>query len=467
MLKQYSTVFKNLMIFADLCIAAFAFYLGYVIQAKYDTYVFARYEWIMPVFAVIWVAMLYFFEMYESFRLKPPAEIIAIVIKASFFTLIFFISFVFMFNLYYVNRDIMIFSITLSALMISVEKAAVIAAVRMTRKMGYNYRNLLIVGTGERAMKFISLVEGHNEWGYRVLGLVDKDPARNGRVINGYKVLGSFADVPAIINDNVVDEVIFVVPRSWIEDIEEVMRFCETEGIKTHVTLDYFNLRFSRTRQTDFHGVPLLTFESGPAKVWSLFAKRVFDVVVSAALLVALSPLFILIAAVVKGTSKGPVFFRQERCGLNGRKFTFYKFRTMFDGAENRIEELRKFNEMGGPVFKMKKDPRITPAGAYLRKFSLDELPQLWNVLKGDMSIIGPRPPIPTEVKKYDYWQRRRLSMKPGLSCLWQIRGRNMITDFEDWMKLDLEYIDNWSLWLDTLIFFKTIPVVMFGIGAK
>jgi len=188
---------------------------------------------------------------------------------------------------------------------------------------------------------------------------------------------------------------------------------------------------------------------------------------VSSAVLIFLSPLFLAIAIAIKATSKGPVFFRQERCSLNGRKFTLYKFRTMDSDAELKQGELLERNEMKGPVFKIEDDPRITSVGKVLRKFSLDEFPQLWNVFEGDMSLVGPRPPIPAEVEKYESWHRRRLSMRPGITCLWQVGGRNKITDFDEWTKLDLEYIDKWSLWLDFKILFKTIPVVALGIGAK
>ena len=467
MLKQYSTVFRRLTILADLCIIAGAFYMGYFLQAKNDIYIFARYRGLLPVFVIIWGLMLYFFDMYNSFRLKSMLEVVSIIFKTAVFSLIFFISFIFMFNLAYVNRHIIMLSVICAAAFLLVEKIALIAAIRIARKKGYNYRNFLIVGTGQRAQNFISLIEKRNEWGLKVIGLVDEDPSKKGQVINGYKVLGSFDDVPSIINSNVVDEVIFVVPRSWMDRIEGVMRCCEIEGLKIHIALDYFDLKLSRPRQTDFHGFPLLTFESTSDKIWQLFIKRLFDVIFSSLAIFFLSPLFIVLAVIIKATSEGPVFFRQERCGLNGRRFMLYKFRTMFKDAEAKLEDLRKFNEMEGPVFKMENDPRITGIGKFLRKFSLDEFPQLWNVLRGDMSLIGPRPPIPKEVEKYDYWQRRRLSMKPGLSCLWQISGRNKISSFDEWMKLDLEYIDNWSLWLDAKIFLRTIPIVLFGIGAK
>jgi exopolysaccharide biosynthesis polyprenyl glycosylphosphotransferase len=216
----------------------------------------------------------------------------------------------------------------------------------------------------------------------------------------------------------------------------------------------------------ELDGMPILTYSTTPTNVLQLFAKRAIDVTVSVSLLVIALPVILAIAAAIKLSSSGAVLFRQTRCGLNGRVFTLYKFRTMVEDAEHRRRDLQHLNEMDGPVFKLRRDPRVTVVGRWLRRFSLDELPQLWNVLRGDMSLVGPRPPIPEEVAQYQRWQRRRLSMKPGLTCLWQISGRNEV-DFDRWMQLDLEYIDSWSPMLDFKILLKTIPAVLSGRGAS
>ncbi|MDP2906177.1 MAG: sugar transferase, partial [Candidatus Omnitrophota bacterium] len=285
--------------------------------------------------------------------------------------------------------------------------------------------------------------------------------------ISGCPVIGIFKDIPDIIHNNVIDEVLFIVPRSWLTKIEEIMRFCESEGVRIHLAVDYFELQFTKSKQTDLNGFPLLTFESTPDRLWHLLVKRLMDVSCSGIALFVLSPVFLTLGILIKKTSHGPIFFKQTRCSLNGRKFTLYKFRTMDADAEVRLKDVINGNEMNGPVFKMENDPRLTKVGRFLRKFSLDELPQLWNVFRGDMSLVGPRPPLPSEVEKYDNWQRRRLSVRPGLTCLWQVNGRNKITDFNDWANLDLKYIDNWSLWLDMKIIFKTVPVMLSGAGAK
>jgi exopolysaccharide biosynthesis polyprenyl glycosylphosphotransferase len=217
---------------------------------------------------------------------------------------------------------------------------------------------------------------------------------------------------------------------------------------------------------SDLDGTPMLTVSATPRQPVALLLKRAIDLVASVAAIAVLAPVFLIAGILVKTTSRGPIFFRQTRVGLNGRKFTLFKFRSMYEDAEGQRAALQDRNEMSGPVFKIKDDPRITPVGKWMRRFSIDELPQFWNVLAGHMSLVGPRPPIPDEVKKYERWQRRRLSMKPGITCLWQVSGRNGV-DFEDWMRLDLAYIDTWSLRLDVQILLRTVPVVIIARGAQ
>jgi exopolysaccharide biosynthesis polyprenyl glycosylphosphotransferase len=217
----------------------------------------------------------------------------------------------------------------------------------------------------------------------------------------------------------------------------------------------------------EFDGTPLLTFSTTPAETGALLVKRVVDVGLALLLGIVCLPLAALLAVLIKLSSHGPVLFRQVRCGLSGRPFTFYKLRTMTEDAEERLPEVAHLNEHEGPVFKSSHDPRVTRFGRLLRRFSLDEIPQLWNVLKGEMSLVGPRPPLPDEVARYEKWQRRRLSMKPGLTGLWQVSGRSDLPSFDQWMELDLAYIDNWSLTLDAKILLRTIPTVLGGKGAR
>ena len=255
-------------------------------------------------------------------------------------------------------------------------------------------------------------------------------------------------------------------PRRFLHAVEDSIATCEEMGAKIFLLADFFNLKIARQQFRFLFNQPALFYSTGPAKDGSLFFKYALDRILASSILILVFPLMFLATLLVKLTSPGPVLFRQTRCGLNGKKFTLYKFRTMVANAEELKSDLLDKNEMSGPVFKLADDPRLTKIGKLLRKSSIDELPQLFNVLKGEMSLVGPRPPLPVEVAEYDRWQRRKLSIKPGLTCLWQVNGRNKI-DFEHWMRLDLHYIDNWSLWLDAKILLKTVPAVLTGLGAK
>ena len=267
-----------------------------------------------------------------------------------------------------------------------------------------------------------------------------------------------------LLDQQVVDEIIFDVDSSKLAGLEEVFLQCDEEGVRTRVAIDFFPHVNSEITLDRVGEAPLLTFSAAPLDDLRLVLKRFFDIAVSAATLVVLSPFLLLIALLIKLTSPGPVIFRQARCGLNGRRFTLYKFRSMVVNADQMKAELAHLSERE-VAFKLRRDPRVTSIGRFLRKFSLDELPQLYNVLCGDMSIVGPRPPIPQEVDHYERWQRRRLRMRPGLTCLWAVAGRDHI-DFNAWMRMDISYIENWSLGLDWSIILRTIPYVLAGKGA-
>jgi len=270
--------------------------------------------------------------------------------------------------------------------------------------------------------------------------------------------------LPDLLRRHVIDEVIFAVDSNRLSQMEDVFLLCDEQGVRTRVVLDFFPHVNSRVYLDQLDTVALLTFSAAPHDEVRLLAKRGIDVLLAAAALVLLLPFMALIALVIRLTSPGPVIFRHERCGLNGRRFTFYKFRSMCDGAEELKAALMHLNQKS-TAFKISNDPRLTAIGRFLRKFSIDEWPQLWNVLKGDMSLVGPRPAVPEEVENYQAWQRRRLRMRPGLTCLWAVAGRDKL-DFDTWMKLDMQYIDNWSLALDWKIILRTVPRVLMGVGA-
>lgn len=272
----------------------------------------------------------------------------------------------------------------------------------------------------------------------------------------------------ALLHEHSINGVIIAAKRTFFDQVESAIGACELEGVEVWLVADFFKAQLSRTSFDDFYGQPILVFRTAPEASWQSILKQAVDYLGAFVLLVISSPILLLIALLIKITSPGPILFKQQRSGLNGRPFTLYKFRTMVTNAEQLQHELAAMNEMSGPVFKVTDDPRVTPLGRVLRKFSLDEFPQLINVMRGEMSLVGPRPLPVNEVKRFsDPAHRRRLSVRPGLTCLWQVSGRNNVKDFRDWVRLDLEYIDNWSLWLDLKILCRTVPVVLAGTGAK
>jgi exopolysaccharide biosynthesis polyprenyl glycosylphosphotransferase len=277
------------------------------------------------------------------------------------------------------------------------------------------------------------------------------------------------AELVHLLHEHAINGVILSAKHTYFEQIENVIKACELEGVEVWLLADFFATKISRTSFDDFFGRPLMIFRTAPETSWPGLVKQAMDFGGALVLLAVTAPLIMLpMAILIKLTSPGPVLFRQQRSGLNGAPFTLFKFRTMVTNAEQFQHELEAMNEMRGPVFKVTNDPRITRIGKFLRRYSLDELPQLWNVLRGEMSLVGPRPLPVNEVRRFDdFAHRRRLSVKPGLTCLWQVSGRNEISDFKDWVRLDLEYIDHWSLWLDIKILFRTIPAVFNASGAK
>jgi exopolysaccharide biosynthesis polyprenyl glycosylphosphotransferase len=336
------------------------------------------------------------------------------------------------------------------------------------RRRGRNLRYILILGSNQRAARFANRLELKPELGYRVVGFVDEpwqgaDPS----LIEPNRVCCSLEGLSDFLRRNVVDEVAMYLPlRSFYETASQVALLCEKHGIMLRFDPDIFNLKTARPRSEVFDGDAMMTAHTGRAEGWPSLVKRTLDIIASLSLLTLFSPLLLCAAALIKLTSEGPVFFLQERMGLNKRRFRIYKFRTMVAEAEKLLPALEAQNEVEGPVFKIKKDPRITPFGVFLRRTSIDELPQLLNVLRGEMSLVGPRPlPVRDYQGFSEDWQRRRFSVQPGITCLWQVNGRSSVA-FDRWMELDIQYLDEWSLWLDFKILAWTIPAVIRGSGA-
>lgn len=339
---------------------------------------------------------------------------------------------------------------------------------RRLRQRGHNVKALLLVGGGARGRRFAAQLKQRQDLGYKLIGYVDTDLAFAGDELLGAPWLGKIADLPRIVANEIIDEVAIALPiKSHYTQIETAVALLEEQGITTHLLSDLFPQKLARSHPSDFNGLPIVTLDSAPRFSWRTEAKRIIDLAGAALLLLFAAPILFLAAIAIKLDSAGPVFFVQERVGLNKRRFRMIKFRTMSADAESRMKDIEHLNEKTGPIFKIRNDPRITSVGRWLRKTSVDELPQLINVLLGDMSIVGPRPLSLRDALRMELaWQKRRFSVKPGLTCLWQVSGRSNLS-FEQWMQLDLEYIDHWSLGLDASILLRTIPAIVLARGAS
>jgi exopolysaccharide biosynthesis polyprenyl glycosylphosphotransferase len=336
---------------------------------------------------------------------------------------------------------------------------------RAVRRLGRNTRNVLIVGSGARAAQLKRSIDANPSWGLKVAGFVDDVDSAIDPSLFSAKLFG-IEEMPELLSQMVIDRVLVAVPRSMLGDIVPVLSACSSTGVPLTLLTDLFGDYLPTPQISRFGHRPSLEFAAVHHNYLMLGVKRAIDVVGSSAALVASAPVIGLAALAIWMEDGGPIFFTQERSGLYGRRFPMSKLRTMCVEAEGRKADLLGLNEMDGPVFKVKLDPRVTKVGAFLRRYSLDELPQFWNVLSGDMSLVGPRPPMPSEVMQYEISERRRLSMRPGITCIWQVGGRNEV-GFQEWVRLDLEYIDSWSLALDIKILARTIPAVVFARGAS
>ena len=324
---------------------------------------------------------------------------------------------------------------------------------------------VMLVGLGERARRLGEALERSTQHGIRLRGFIADVPTGDTEVrLNEAYPVFPLAELPALLRQHVIDEIIFGVDSARLAELEETFLLCDEEGVRSRIAVDFFPHVNSEMYLERLAFTPLLTFSPAPHDEIRLLAKRLIDIVVAGAALVVLSPFMLFIALAIRLTSPGPAIFRQVRCGLNSRQFVFYKFRSMCENAESIRASVEHLSTRTTAT-KVPRDPRLTRLGRYLRKFSIDEWPQLWNVLKGDMSLVGPRPAVPYEVDQYQRWQRRRLRMRPGLTCLWALAGRDAV-DFESWMRMDMQYIDNWSLGLDWKILLLTIPRVLSGKGA-
>jgi exopolysaccharide biosynthesis polyprenyl glycosylphosphotransferase len=447
----------------DACLFAVSFWLAYLVRSDPRVIDFFRLDDVSPFETYVWLYLILIpiaplILEAQGFYNRPifcsRATTAWLLFKGCLFTTLALILTLFLFHSGIARLVTVLFG-GISFVLLFVKEEILRRAFRSELARDQYRRRFLLVGSGEETARMRMELRNKSPEAMDVMAELDLNDTSIERLVE-------------LLHEHSVNGVIISAKRSFFDQVEAAVRVCELEGVEVWLMADFFKTQISRTSFDDFYGHAIMVFRAVPEASWESVAKHLIDFFGAAALLALLAPVLALVALIVKLTSPGPIFFRQKRSGLNGRPFTLYKFRTMVTNAEQLKHELAAMNEMSGPVFKLVNDPRITPFGKFLRRYSLDEFPQLFNVLRGEMSLVGPRPLPVDEVKRFnDPAHRRRLSVKPGLTCLWQVSGRNKVKDFKDWVRLDLEYIDNWSLWLDLKILCRTLPVVLTGVGAS
>jgi len=461
----------------DLAITCTAFAVAYwlrILLVRFEffshhlpiIYPFSHYFSLMVAFVVAWAVIGYTSKFYRDLEMSNPIQVGLNLLNQLAIVLVLIYAGLYLFRRGDISRTYVLLVAAVDFILLVAGRYVSYNGIAWMRRRLHRYHYFLIVGCGARAREMAGLIEESRGMGLRLVGFVDpnSEDSKLTEWFGGYEVF-PLGLVERILEDRVIDEVVFAVSMQELARLEPLMSHCGNVGVKARVQLEFLPSPYSRIYLENFREVPLLSLSSAPESELLLALKRIADVVMAGVALVLLLPVLLIIGAAITITSPGEVLFRQTRCGLGGRRFTLYKFRSMVNNAEQLRAELHQLNDLDGPAFKMADDPRITPIGRILRRFSLDELPQLWNILRGDMSFVGPRPAVPDEVEKYEPWQRRRLRMRPGLTCIWVLEGRSHV-EFHRWIQLDLAYIDNWSLWLDCKIFFRTIPIVISGKGA-
>ena len=463
----------------DICLTVTAFVSAYFIklyilpESLRGLVTTPNYYTVLLLVIIIFPISFNYFKLYDSYRTQSLTQIFIKVIKSVFIGIVLLNFAMYLLKISDVSRIMMGIFLVIDILFLCLSKSLIYKTLKNFREKGYNFQNLLIIGVRERAKEVIRSINEKSSSGFRILGCLGLSSSGVGKIVdNDTYCIGTVAQLEKFLIEHVVDQIIFALPLDLVNNIEKHIRTAEELGVSVRIIPDWnlhklrYNPGIGHLEIEDFLSIPTMCLNTTPSGNGELQIKNLFDFFGAALLILILFPVFGCISMLIKLFSKGPVYFSQERCGLNGRRFYLHKFRTMVHNAEDMRKELFTKNEVDGPAFKIKKDPRIIPfIGTFLRRTGLDELPQLFNVIKGEMSLVGPRPPIPTEVNKYDLWQRRRLSMKPGITCLWQCSRKRNDIPFKEWMSLDLNYIDSWSLKLDFQILIKTALVVFTGQG--
>jgi exopolysaccharide biosynthesis polyprenyl glycosylphosphotransferase len=455
----------------DILAIAIAFQCSYLINYHEEVFInndlglfFFSVPRLLKVFSLItpfWLLILYLIQITEIPRTKRYKVLFFEYLQSTLLIIVLLLVFYFVFKLYETSRLFLIEFAIFGFLFLFFARVLEYKVFKIYRAKGYNFVNIVIIAD-DSSLPFIETLMFNKEWGYRIFAIFTESTLIKERyektVIllpeNSLKVLNDLMEV------DLIDEVLYVKNKVIPSEVRETVRSCEELGVTFRLKSKDKKINLSNAVKTSLADEMFLTFINVPHNTFALGIKKIMDITISVFLILCLSPVFIIIGVLIKLSSPGPIIFKQARVGLRGRHFYLYKFRTMVANAENIRKELGDKNEMDGPVFKIKNDPRVTNIGKFLRRTGLDELPQLFNILKGEMSLIGPRPPLQSETLQYKRWQLRRLSVKPGLSCFWQIKPDRNSIKFEQWMEMDLAYIDNWSLRLDFIILLKTIKTV-------
>ena len=479
-MKRIALVFSNprltavIWIIIDVLLINVAFAMAYWV--RYELQLFRAVDpafnvpyWVyLPFTALFTMLLILVYRQQGVYRLRRQIswidEFYAIVhgtATGSIITIVF----IFLYRPAFYSRIIFIYTAIITVILLGLSRLLKVALLRQMRRRRIGVNQVVIVGAGEIARTIMRMVVANPEYGFEVIGFLDDHPTRGGTDIGRFRALGQIDNLPDVLATIQINEVMITLPWQYHSKIMDIMTLCERHNVRTRIVPDLFQMRLSHMQVEEIGGIPMIGLKESSISGISQLSKRTVDVIISVLLLVIFAPIMALIALIIKLESPGPVFFAQERAGKNGKLFTIYKFRSMVVDPEGQRESLQVFNEANGPWFKIKNDPRLTRIGKWLRRSSLDELPQLYNVMVGDMSLIGPRPPLPAEVEQYQDWHKRRLEIAPGLTGLSQVSGRSELT-FDEVALLDIYYIENWSAALDTKIFLQTIPKVIFGSGA-
>ena len=461
--KDYYPLFSVL----DLFVTVFSFFLAYFLTNLIRTDYFVFYKEYLIMLALIvptWAILLHTSNLTAIPRTRSNLSMFFNFVNFNSIGFVLLLLYKHVFGLAVFSYYIIITFSVINLFSLYIFRLFTYKVFKHYRAIGHNIHNV-VVYADDNSEKFIDSIKVHKEWGFRILMIITDSQKMIAKYRTAFRVLPNKINIKTILDIDIVDELIYCKSQIDEEKIRSLIDLCEEIGVTFRLQSEFSPMSAANAHLTFFENIPFMTFMNTPKNSLALAWKSFSEFWISFFIIFLLSPIMLIIVLLIKLTSKGPVIFKQERVGLRGRKFYIYKFRTMVQNAEELKEKLLSQNESDGPTFKIKKDPRITSIGRFLRKTGLDELPQFFNVLRGEMSLIGPRPPIPEEVEKYERWQLRRLSMKPGITCTWQIiPNRNEIV-FEKWMNLDIQYIESWSVKKDFLLFLKTIKTVFSGTG--